>query len=233
MGNDRHATELLSRTRKRGCARLRLTIPNLNAPLLKVSDHVSEFSRSIGHSVARCGQVGEEASRPTDHELENGIPLFLDQITHTLELEETASDTERLSGPTDPPKAPAPSEIGKSAAKHGNELRLQGFTVDQVVHDYGDLCQAVTELAVETNAPITAAEFRTLNRCLDNAIADAVMIFASHDSRLLATPAAAANESLAFSLTRSHLLDFPRLVLRYYKVARWLNGAMGRSSTAP
>jgi signal transduction histidine kinase len=48
------------------------------------------------------------------------------------------------------------------------------LTVDQVVHDYGDLCQAVTELAVEQNTPVTVDEFRTLNRCLDNAIADAV-----------------------------------------------------------
>ena len=25
----------------------------------------------------------------------------------------------------------------------------RGFTVSQVVHDYGDVCQAITELAVE------------------------------------------------------------------------------------
>ena len=39
-----------------------------------------------------------------------------------------------------------------------------GFTVSQVVHDYGDICQAITELAIEQNAPITTDEFRTLNR---------------------------------------------------------------------
>jgi signal transduction histidine kinase len=49
-----------------------------------------------------------------------------------------------------------------------------GFTVGQVVHDYGDICQSVTELALERIAPITTAEFRTLNRCLDDAIANAV-----------------------------------------------------------
>ena len=32
-------------------------------------------------------------------------------------------------------------------------LRL-GLTVSQVVHDYGDICQAVTELAVAQNPPI-------------------------------------------------------------------------------
>ena len=46
--------------------------------------------------------------------------------------------------------------------------------MSQVVHDYGDICQAVTELAVEQNAPITTEEFHTLNRCLDTAIAEAV-----------------------------------------------------------
>src|SRR5690348_15397486 len=54
------------------------------------------------------------------------------------------------------------------------ELLQQGFTVDQVVHDYGDLCQAITDLAFDQSAPISTDEFRTLNRCLDNAIADAV-----------------------------------------------------------
>ena len=53
-------------------------------------------------------------------------------------------------------------------------LFRSGFTVDQVVHDYGDLCQAITDLAFELKAPIEVDEFRTLNRCLDNGIADAV-----------------------------------------------------------
>lgn len=67
---------------------------------------------------------------------------------------------------------PGTSEIGVSAALHGRDLLQQGFTLDQVVHDYGDLCQAVTELAFEDGAAIQVDEFRTLNRCLDNAIAD-------------------------------------------------------------
>ena len=54
-----------------------------------------------------------------------------------------------------------------------------GYSVDQVVHDYGDLCQAITTLAVERDAPFTIDEFRTLNRCLDNAIADAVTEFSA------------------------------------------------------
>jgi hypothetical protein len=32
--------------------------------------------------------------------------------------------------------------ISDSALKHGHDLLLQGFTVSQVVHDYGDVCQS-------------------------------------------------------------------------------------------
>jgi len=64
--------------------------------------------------------------------------------------------------------------IGDSAARHGRELVDVGFSLSQVVHDYGDICQAVTELALEQAAPITTQEFHTLNRCLDTAIAEAV-----------------------------------------------------------
>ncbi len=54
-----------------------------------------------------------------------------------------------------------------------------------MVHDYGDLCQAITDLAVERDVPFATPEFRTLNRCLDNAIADAVTEFSfQRESRL-------------------------------------------------
>ena len=36
--------------------------------------------------------------------------------------------------------------------KHGAELRALGFNISQVVHDYGDICQAVTEVAVESRS---------------------------------------------------------------------------------
>lgn len=39
----------------------------------------------------------------------------------------------------------------RAAAIHGADLLHQGFTTDQVVYEYGDLCQSVTELAVATS----------------------------------------------------------------------------------
>jgi signal transduction histidine kinase len=56
------------------------------------------------------------------------------------------------------------------------------LAVSQVVHDYGDICQTITELAIETDAPISTDDFRTLNRCLDEAIASAVTMYA-HESQ--------------------------------------------------
>jgi len=119
------------------------------------------------------------APKATDAELEHGIPLFLDQLVKTLQVEQTSEPmrSRKVSGPAGGGK-PGLSEIGESAARHGRELLRHGFTVDQVVHDYGDLCQAITDLAFASGAPIEVDEFRTLNRCLDNAIADAVTEFA-------------------------------------------------------
>jgi signal transduction histidine kinase len=94
-------------------------------------------------------------------ELANGVPFFLNQLAETLRLEDTHE--------------PFPANaIGSAAAGRGRDLLALGFTVSQVVHDYGDICQAVTEVAIERNAPIDTEEFHTLNRCLDTAIAEAV-----------------------------------------------------------
>ena len=123
------------------------------------------------------------APKATDNELEHGIPLFLDQLIKTLRVEQTSDpmQSRSVSGPSGGGKV---SEIGEAAALHGRELLSHGFTVDQVVHDYGDLCQAITDLAFEHEAPVSVDEFRTLNRCLDNAIAGAVMEF-DHQRDLL------------------------------------------------
>jgi signal transduction histidine kinase len=115
--------------------------------------------------------------RVTDGGLAHGIPAFLDQLIKTLQVEQTSEPMRswKVSGPAG--GGPAVSEIAATAALHGRELSQQGFTVEQVVHDYGDLCQAITDLAFERDAPIEIDEFRTLNRCLDNGIADAVTEF--------------------------------------------------------
>lgn len=107
-----------------------------------------------------------------------GVPIFLNELIRTLKVEQTSDPmrSREISGPSDG-RTGAVSEIDDSARLHGIELANKGFSVEQVVHDYGDLCQAVTDLAFELEFLIETDEFRTLNRCLDNAIAGSVTEF--------------------------------------------------------
>jgi len=137
--------------------------------------------------IARCRiKVARRlAPKVAGTELAHGIPRFLDQLIKTLEVEQTSEPmrSRRVSGPAG--GGTVVSEIAATAALHGRELSEQGFTVDQVVHDYGDLCQAIADLAFERGVPIQVDEFRTLNRCLDNGIADAVTEYAFQRNSLV------------------------------------------------
>lgn len=126
--------------------------------------------------ISRCREKVAKRFEPTATlaTIDHGVPLFLQQLAETLRDEQNTQIRCVDSQPT-----PTPTQIGRAAALHGAELLRRGFSVDQVVHDYGDVCQCVTALAVEQNVPISTDEFRTLNRCLDNAIADAVASFGS------------------------------------------------------
>jgi hypothetical protein len=94
-------------------------------------------------------------------EFEHGAPLFLQHLEQTLRLHlpDTASGADAIS---------------ETAMRHGAELFAAGFTLSQVVHDYGDICQAITALAEACRPAVTVQEFQLLNRCLDTAIVAAV-----------------------------------------------------------
>jgi hypothetical protein len=134
-----------------------------------LSDFIDEHRDEL---IGRCrAKVAKRsAPPPTEAEINHGVPLFLDQLCE--ELRHGPSKT---------------YEINKSAMEHGHDLLLQKFTISQVVHDYGDVCQSVTDLAVELAAPISTDDFRTLNRCLDDAIAGAVTEFAREQDIARAT----------------------------------------------
>lgn len=144
------------------------------------------LSRHRSALIDRCEIKVAERSEPDGTHVQSryGIPVFLDQLIETLRIEKTAQPQsgEKVSGPSGGPSQF--SELGRSATLHGQELSDHGFTIEQVVHDYGDLCQAITDLSNERNEPIGVDEFRTLNRCLDNGIADAVTEF-SRQRRLI------------------------------------------------
>lgn len=109
------------------------------------------------------------APKPTQEELMLGIPLFLDELIAIL----LGNGNEQ-------------GKLDDDATRHGELRQQMGFTVAQVVHDYGDLCQVVTQLAIEREAPIGTEEFKTLNRCLDDAIAQAVTEYARLRERTIA-----------------------------------------------
>ncbi len=108
-------------------------------------------------ALARQKAARRLAPQATEVELSDAVPLFVDQLGEALRHSETSSP-----------------DITGSAGAHGAALLRSGFTCAQVVHDYGNVCQAITELAGELSADIHAEEFQTLNRCLDDAIAGAV-----------------------------------------------------------
>jgi len=170
------------------------------------------------------------APKVTDAELAHGIPAFLDQLIKTLEVEQSSEPmrSREVSGPSG--GGPGVSEIGATATLHGRELSLQGFTVEQVVHDYGDLSQAITDLAFEGGAPIEIDEFRTLNRCLDNGIADAVTEYAFQRNALLENvEIKALNERLGFLAheLRNHLHTATLAVTAIKAGTAGISGATG------
>ena len=151
--------------------------------------------------ISRCRLKVAQRQAPcaTGRSLDYGISVFLAQLTEILRNESFDCDAKSTSGPFVALATPMALGIEMTAASHGNELLLKGFTVDQVVHDYGDLCQAVMELAIELDTPITNREFQSLNKCLDNAIADAVSAFAREHDRVIADASEhAMNERLGF-----------------------------------
>jgi diguanylate cyclase (GGDEF)-like protein len=106
-------------------------------------------------------------------ELAHGVPVFIDQIIKTLTIEQSP-DSQHGHLESDHERNGADSDVGATAILHGRDLREEGFTVEQVIRDYGDVCQAVTSLASEAGEPISVEEFRTFNRLLDDAMAAAV-----------------------------------------------------------
>jgi signal transduction histidine kinase len=140
--------------------------------------------------IERCRATAAARSKSDRDEskVSAGIPLFLDQLIETLLLEQ-AGESARSRSLSGISGGGSTSEISDTATLCSRELLKSGFTLEQVVREYGDLCQAVTGLASETQAPIAVAEFHTLNRCLDNAIAGAVTEFSTQQATTTAEEA--------------------------------------------
>lgn len=126
--------------------------------------------------IDRCNRKGARDQLPFARSAGDGpgVPIFFDQLIDALRKERTPTVVQAHV----PRKTRQTSEIGRAAARRGAELLHRGYTIEEVVHEYGNVCQAVTELAIERMTQISNEEFRMLNRCLDDAIADAVTSYA-------------------------------------------------------
>lgn len=122
---------------------------------------------------ARVRVASRRVPVASDTELVSGVPLFLSQLVSILR--------EQQSDPADPLLPTTDTRVtelfGEAADQVGDDTLRRGLTVAQVVEGYGDVCQAITEEAIEHDAQIVADEYRTLNLSVDVATARAVSAF--------------------------------------------------------
>lgn len=111
-------------------------------------------------------------------DIADGIPVLLAQLVEALREERSA---DLLARP----------HIVASGARYGDALLLAGLPIAQVVLAYGDVCQAITQLAADAGLTIPPSDFRIFNRCLDEAIDGAVTAYARVREQRLADHGAA------------------------------------------
>src|SRR5687768_15402036 len=87
---------------------------------------------------ARTRVKHRKIEKSTDTKLEHGVPLFLTQVAQAL-VSAASLESLHLVGAADTHQS-----ITDSATLHGRDLLRGGFSVAQVVHGYGDVCQVVT-----------------------------------------------------------------------------------------
>ncbi len=127
-------------------------------------------------------------NHPSSVQLKKGLPIFLNQVIDVIRNSEKPSsppqkDIKAIAEAADRGDEAAmaeaagrhdEAELAESASRHGNEFQRLGYSLSHVVHAYGAMCQAITEVASRNQFKISTTEFHSLNRSLDVAIAGAV-----------------------------------------------------------
>jgi hypothetical protein len=108
-------------------------------------------------------------SRSSSDEMERGLPVFYDELIEVLRTD--TDESEEVSNNA------IESFHKASAERRGKESLKLGYSISQVVHGYGALCQAITEYIESNSSYASPREFNRLNFCLDIAIAEAVTEF--------------------------------------------------------
>ncbi len=123
--------------------------------------------------LAKCREKVSEVMGPlpSSYQLNRGLPVLYSELVEVLRISlEDDSPAARTRFVSDTVTASA-------SRQHAQESHRLGYTVSQLVHGYGCMCQGITEFAHENQEPITSTEFSQLNLCLDVAIAQAVSEF--------------------------------------------------------
>jgi hypothetical protein len=130
-----------------------------------LAQHKKEIIQLCKDKVLAAGE-----SKTTSELLDRGIPAFYDKLVEILQRK---SNSATGAGET------RPGDLGKpdDAVDHGRESLRLGYTIGQVVHAYGAVCQSITEFAQSQSCEITTQEFQGLNLSLDYSIANAVTEF--------------------------------------------------------
>ena len=124
-------------------------------------------------------------------QLKQGPPIFFQQLLDILLLKRPAvtkpaaneAGVAKAAKDSDEPAMaraagkPEEEKVANSAGLHGLEMLRLGYTLSHVVHAYGAMCQAITELATKKEVPISTTSFHDLNQCLDIAIAGSVTTY--------------------------------------------------------
>ena len=110
-------------------------------------------------------------SRTTTYLLERGLPTLYEELIEVLRtsLSDDSHETRK--------RVVSDTITAGASRQHARESFRLGYTVSQLVHGYGCICQGITDFANEEGFPISISEFSQLNMCLDVAIAQAVSEF--------------------------------------------------------
>jgi signal transduction histidine kinase len=168
---------------------------------------------------SRTMLAAREVPTPTESELANGLPLFLDQLVEILGAKNGQGTSTRTGNNN------LSVGIAASATVHGGDMLRLGLTVGQVVQDYGSICQCVTEVAAERGVAISAEDFHTFNACMDDAIAQAVTAYQHQRDRTVDSPGVAQMGFLAHEMR--NLLTTS--MFTYEALRRGNVGIMGRT----
>ena len=129
-----------------------------------LTEHKGEILQLCKNKVIAAGEA-----KPTSPLLDQGLPHYYDQLIRELQRATTGTDSKTT---------PAKSEPSSGeAAAHGKESLRLGYTISQVVHTSGAVCQTITEFVQTKSYDITSREFQCLNLSLDSAIAESVTEF--------------------------------------------------------